>query len=241
MPDLRAVGRLLSPGSRRGCITDRAQATDLTIRSSLVLLVGGYIAEAVLDKQSFYSLGLTAEELLEDHLDEAIDRLFAVGTFFEYVADILIQICVVELGLGFLYCLQQNRTSLHHILRPCIFIVSFILFVLAIASMGLFNAEYTKEFNYLYALDSSDGSDFGPSVEFDRAAYENGLKAATNLGVAFDVIIFVASVLLVGFSAHVLHKCQQYPALRSVSRSRRFPGSTPTVYYTFSIHTGSLY
>jgi hypothetical protein len=143
------------------------------------------------------------------------------------IADLLAQACVAELGLGFLYCLHANNTALHNILRLSVLVVSFILFALAVSSLGLVNAEYTKYFNYLnsqvWNWDSNTyTSTLSSSTPFDEDAFYQGVKAANDLSIAFDVIIFVASVLLVGFSVYVLYACRRNPALKSVSKRQSF-------------------
>ncbi|KIM97355.1 hypothetical protein OIDMADRAFT_147809 [Oidiodendron maius Zn] len=134
-------------------------------------------------------------------------RFYSVAVFIVCIADLLTQACVVELGLGFLFCIQAGRTALHSILRYAVLIVSFILFPLAVASLGLINAEYTKLFNYLNSADSI--------TTFDPDAFDRGIKTANDLSTAFDVIIFVASVLLVGFSVYVFYACRRIPALKN--------------------------
>jgi hypothetical protein len=222
LPDPHSVGQL-----RKTRYIEREQRLTPPDPSALLLFIGCDIAELIqdnLENSSDFDYEGTTSDQQEDNLLSNINvRLYYAAIFVVCIADLLAQACVVELGLGFLYCLHANYTALHNILRLSVLVVSFILFALAVSSLGLVNAEYTKYFNYLnsqvWIFDPSTfASTPSSSTPFDQDAFYRGVKAAHDLSIAFDVIIFVASVLLVGFSVYVLYTCRRNPALKSVSK-----------------------
>ena len=219
LSDLRSVR-----SNPRDLVYQLCAATDIPVRSALLLFVGCDITEIIQDNLQNnldFEYDASLSDAQEFNLLSNINvRFYYVADFIVYIADLLTQACIVELGLGFLFCIQAGRTALHSILRYSLLVVSFILFPLAVASVGLINAEYTKLFNYLNSEDSFTTVD---QNVFDQDAFDRGVKTAGDLGIAFDVIIFVASVLLVGFSVYVFYACRRIPALKNVSNLPSFP------------------
>ena len=177
-------------------------------------------------ESDFY--GSTSDRNTDNLLYNIIVRLSNVATVMECITDILVLLCTVELGNGFLYCLEHTRTALQKALRYTALGLSLVLFALCLAQVGVYSASYSKYFDYqnslVYDYDSS-GYDYSTSssVPFDEAGFEKGLKDGKNLGVAFDMIIFVASVGMVAYASYVLHRVISMPAYRNVGFLRQLP------------------
>jgi hypothetical protein len=155
-------------------------------------------------------------------LNNVSNRLFTVSLLFQYITNALTVICLVELGLGFLYVLGNGRSRAHTMMRSGIFVVGALLVILTAAQIGLYNASYTMLYNYQISNSNGTATDGGLLVgdNFDLNTYEEKFTAANGLEMATDSILLVVSIALIGFASYCLHQVEKRaPFIQHVSTS----------------------
>jgi hypothetical protein len=139
-------------------------------------------------------------------LDQIQARLFDVGSLFENFGHIFILFCLVDLGLSFLYVLNRSPRG-HNIIRGMVAGLGVILFALTVSYFGKIEALRTDYYN---AVDNPFSDSY---QEFFTIPY-----SLIELGAAFDIILWVASIAVAAFTVYVLIVSHQTPQTRSVSR-----------------------
>jgi phosphoglycerol transferase MdoB-like AlkP superfamily enzyme len=130
-------------------------------------------------------------------LDDITYRLSDLCVLFENLGNIFLFLCVVDLGLSFLYVWNRHLNS-HNRIRGMTSCLGVILFVLTIAHFAEIEAFRT---------------DFYNAVNADhKLPY-----LVIQLSVAFDIILWVASVVVAAFAIHIKIISRQTTRLRNVS------------------------
>ena len=124
-------------------------------------------------------------------------RLAPISALFIYWTGILLFITQAELAIGFLYALTLTRTSLQKVIRYSTFSVSFLLFVLSIANVGLTESVYNE------ILGESS---------FDSAK----ALSMRHLSGAVLILFWVASLPFVGITFFAMRSAHSLPHLRPV-------------------------
>ncbi|CAK7243221.1 MAG: hypothetical protein STHCBS139747_004733 [Sporothrix thermara] len=168
-----------------------------------------------------------------DKTYEAYIYLTIVAAFLDQLATILTFIAMLEIGLGFLFlqkppqgCVtvanandgdndiqqiqntdsskeanQRHHNYFHYykVARLAGALVGFILFVLAVACLGKFCSMYAFDGYYYYDYDLDD------------------LHTVRNLGAAFDIIVWILTLPLIGFASYLVHfaRLQRQPSRRA--------------------------
>ena len=141
-------------------------------------------------------------------------HLFAVGSFFEDVADVLLLITFVELSNGFLLCINNGQpTPKRKLARFAIFGWGFVLLVLAIADFGLLTS-YTVTY-----------------VDQNSPRLTGAQTALTinRLYASLRILAWIASIPILAGAAYVVHKAKHHEMLRGV----RFPLFRPLLHFCF--------
>lgn len=161
--------------------------------------------------------------------------MYIVGGYFEEMADIYTLVAFVELGLGFLYVLNpptandnnaaavgevnedgspavggsgsktnsnSRRRASFKILRIATAGIAVVLFALATALLGEVVSAYAA---YYKALSASD------AYEVAFIKYMKKILISRQLGAAFDIILWVLSMPLIGFAGFVVHSARGTP------------------------------
>ncbi|KAK2605981.1 hypothetical protein QQS21_003607, partial [Conoideocrella luteorostrata] len=146
-------------------------------------------------------------------------RLADVSGLFQRLGDILLLLCLVELGNGCLYCLVQLRATLQKYVRYGAVGLGIVFFALTLAVLGVSSAQHSK----LYDNKAAQVSNFNYTSNqwyltgpyFDVSAYENGIKISVKLQIAYDFIIFVTGLAIVAYASYVLYAVRSQPHLKS--------------------------
>jgi hypothetical protein len=140
-------------------------------------------------------------------LDQIQTRLFDVSSLVENIGHIFILFCLVDLGLSFLYVLNRSPKG-HNIIRGMVAGLGVVLFALTVAYFGKMETLRTEYYN---AVDNSFSDSYGLFFTVPYSLIE--------LGAAFDIILWIASIAVAAFTVYVLIVSHQTPQTRSVSRS----------------------
>ena len=139
-----------------------------------------------------------------DDLYLTSNYLSAAAGFFGYLASILLNITLVELAGGFLFCLKPpgEPSSSRRLGRFAILGWSFVLFALSVSRLGLSEAFYSR---HTVLEDESEYED-----------YFNALATINRIGTALVVLFWLTNLPILGYAAFVVHKTRQHPLLRGV-------------------------
>jgi hypothetical protein len=129
------------------------------------------------------------------------------GAFIESLASLALLICLVELGISFLFCSSGPHAS-HNILRWTAAGLSVVLVALAIARVGELESYYTDYYNAING--GSGSSNVDGSIDSTRA------NVSIKLSVSFDIIGWVAAAVIAVLGSFVMHK---FRATKTSSRS----------------------
>jgi hypothetical protein len=138
-------------------------------------------------------------------LDEVRLRLFDVNWFFESIGNIVLAICIVDLGLSFLYVWNRHRKG-HNIILGVTAGLGVVLFALSIGGFAKKEAWRTTYYN--------GASDSGYNVSLDYIAFPYSIF---QLDSAFGFILWIASLAILGFAIYVLIISRKMTQLRNVS------------------------
>ena len=129
------------------------------------------------------------------------DKIWGVSWLFKYLSDILILVTLVELASGFVLCITgANRLRMP--IRFAALGLAFVLFIIDIAWFGLL----MKYFDAYYAyLDDSSPRAVVPDV-----------RMLQRLSGSLDILLWLASLPIVGYAGYVVHKARAAPHLRNV-------------------------
>jgi hypothetical protein len=145
-----------------------------------------------------------------------------VGWLFEYIGNIFLLLCLVDLGLSFLYVWNRDRTG-HSIVRIVTAGLGVVLFALAIGHFGKLEGVRTEYYNSI----NDSGSN---SLDFEIYFTLRKLSAA------FDILLWVASLAVLALTIYVLVISRQKTQLRQVSlflsallcvKTARMPANLP--------------
>jgi hypothetical protein len=139
-------------------------------------------------------------------LDQTRTRTYDAGIFFERLASLALLICLVELGISFLFCSSGAYPS-HNIMRWTAVGLSAILVALAIASITEIETFLTEYYNEINNAINSDTS----SIDHSK------WTTSTKLCISFDIIEWGAAILIVVLGSFVMHKSRAKNSLHSVS------------------------
>jgi hypothetical protein len=126
-------------------------------------------------------------------LDEIQSRLFDVSWFIESIGNIVLAICIVDLGLSFLYVWNRHRKG-HNIILGVTAGLCVLLFALSIGEFAKKEAWRTNYYNGA----SDSGYNLSPG-------YINFL------------ILWIASLAILGFAIYVFIFSRKMTQLRNVS------------------------
>lgn len=132
-----------------------------------------------------------------DPIYRASLRTSLLGSLFFNLANTLLIMNLVELGNGFLFCLTESRTPLQRGMRYAGIASCIALFIIAIASFGCLNEDWTRYLEWLY-------NEFPPTGRKLKAAH--------------DIILFAWAIVLLVFGVLVLWKVRHSYTLKNVSR-----------------------
>jgi hypothetical protein len=131
------------------------------------------------------------------NLQQAQDRLSDVGVLFENIGNVFLLVCLVDLGLGFLHVLNDDRKG-HIIARGVTAGVGFILFVLTAVYYGWEEDILTRFYTFNYDTQNADIS-------------------IIRISCAFDILLWIASLAVTALSIHVFLLSQRKIRLQRVS------------------------
>jgi hypothetical protein len=138
-------------------------------------------------------------------LDEIQSRLFDVSWFIESIGNIVLAICIVDLGLSFLYVWNRHRKG-HNIILGVTAGLCVLLFALSIGEFAKKEAWRTNYYNGA----SDSGYNLSPG-------YINFPYSLFQLGSAFSLILWIASLAILGFAIYVFIFSRKMTQLRNVS------------------------
>jgi hypothetical protein len=119
----------------------------------------------------------------------------------------------MDLGLSFLYVWNRHLNS-HNRIRGMTGSIGVILFALAITHFAKIEAFRTEPYNAVNKMDHNvdDNPDYNPTTNSFTIPY-----LVIQLSVAFDIILWVASVAVAAFAIHIKIISRQTTRLRNVS------------------------
>jgi hypothetical protein len=132
---------------------------------------------------------------------------------FENLGNIFLFLCVVDLGLSFLYVWNRHRNSHNRIrgMAGCLCVILFTLAITHFTKIEAFRTEfYNPVNNAVYNVDNSP--DYNPTANSFTVPY-----LVIQLSVAFDIMLWVASVAVATFAIHIKIISRQTTRLRNVS------------------------
>lgn len=138
-------------------------------------------------------------------VSHAGDSLWGVGWFLKYIADILVPITLAELASGFVLVLTGS-TRLWNPSRIATLGLGLVFMVLDIAWFALLMRYYSKY--YAYLTDPSPPRGTG-------AALESSSHTLEQLSGALDIMLWIATLPIVVYTAYVVHKAKAVPHLRN--------------------------
>jgi hypothetical protein len=140
-------------------------------------------------------------------LDEIDARLFDVQWLIESTGNIILAICIVDLGLSFLYVWNRHRKG-HNIILGLTAGLGVLLFVMSIGHFAKSEAWLTNYYN------GASDSDYNVSPGYLAPPY-----SLNQLNGAFDIILWIASLAILGFAIYVFIISRKMTQLRKVSLS----------------------
>ncbi len=138
-------------------------------------------------------------------LDQIQNRLFDVSYLFENIGNIFLLFCIVDLGLSFLY-VWNRRLKGHNVIRGATAGLGVLLFALTVGYFAKIEALRTDYYN---AVSNSDYSSTG--------GFFSERYSLIQLSVAFDIILWIASIAVAVFAIYVVIVSRQTTRLRNVS------------------------
>jgi hypothetical protein len=203
----------------------------LTCAADAVSIVQQVLADPDNSYYSYYSDSYSnVDEDTINTLGNVANRLFSIALLFQYITNALTIITLVEIGLGFLYVLNNGPSSKRTILRIAAGLVGLLVVVFCAAQVGLYNNAYTLVYNYETSQPELSGydPDVGGTIlseSFDWDTYDKDYKAGNALETAADVILMVTSGAIIGFAGYCLNQVgKRTPFIQHVSQAQ--PRST---------------
>jgi hypothetical protein len=146
-------------------------------------------------------------------LDDIYYRLCDLCELFGNLGNIFIFLCVVDLGLSFLYVWNRHPKR-HNSIRGmtgCIGVVLFALNIIRFAKIEAFRTEVYNAVNN--AGHNIDGNpDYDTTIDPFTVPY-----LVIQLSVVFDIMLWFASVVVAVFAIHIKIISRQTTRLRNVS------------------------
>jgi hypothetical protein len=146
-------------------------------------------------------------------LGDVYYRLSYLCVLFENLGNIFLCLCVVDLGLSFLYVWNRYLNSHNRIsaMTGCLGVILFALTITYFAKIEAFRTEFYNAVNNAdHKVD--DNTDYNATTDSFTFPY-----LAVQLSVAFDIILWVASVAVAAFAIHIKTISRQTTRLRNVS------------------------
>jgi hypothetical protein len=145
-------------------------------------------------------------------LDDIYYRLSDLCMLFENIGNTFLFLCIVDLGLSFLYVWNRHLNS-HNRIRSMTGCLGAILFALAITHFAKIEAFRTEFYNAVNNADHNvdDNPDYNLTTDSFTVLY-----LVIQLSVAFDIILWVASVAVAAFAIHIKIISRQTTRLRNV-------------------------
>jgi hypothetical protein len=138
-------------------------------------------------------------------IDQIASRLFDLQWLFECTGNIILVICIVDLGLSFLYAWNGHRKG-HNIILGVTAGLGVVLFAMSIGNFAKKEAWRTSYYN------GASDSDYNESPGYLPFPYSQD-----QLDVAFNIILWIASLAILGFAIYVLIISRKMTQLRNVS------------------------
>jgi hypothetical protein len=138
-------------------------------------------------------------------LDQIQTRLFDVSFLFENLGNIFLLFCIVDLGLSFLY-VWNCRPKGYNVIRGITAGLGVLLFALTVGYFAKIEALRTDFYN------AASNSDSSTPTGFFSEPY-----SLIQLSVAFDIILWIASIAVAAFAIYVIIVSRQMTRLRNVS------------------------
>ncbi|KAH8666539.1 hypothetical protein BX600DRAFT_497338 [Xylariales sp. PMI_506] len=126
-----------------------------------------------------------------DNYDEAIDRMQEFGFFFQEVSQVTLFVTLIDLALGILYCWNMMHKA-RKIILGVTYGFAAMEGIFALAILAKYEAFFTQWFAYF--RDTTD------TVAYPSTA---SLQPFRKLIAAFDILLFIASVVALAFAIYV--------------------------------------
>ncbi|KAK3343478.1 hypothetical protein B0T25DRAFT_300208 [Lasiosphaeria hispida] len=139
---------------------------------------------------------------------KALDFLTLTARYLEDIADILLLVALIELGSGFLISLYNGPSKRAKLARYATFALGLAFFMITSAYFAL-SAEYWYRYHGWWAAVQPDGSSAPP---YNTGPPHSNPQVGL-LGNAFNVLLWVAVLPIVGYAAYVVHKTKHAPHL----------------------------
>jgi len=142
-------------------------------------------------------------------------RTSTTSLFFERVASCLTIIVLAELGNGFLFALDGQRTMMQKIVRYVAFGIAGVLFVLNLAYVALINVGWST---FFYSTAS-------------YGQYLRSLDSSRKLSGSYDIIGWLVAIALLTQASFVMSKYMKSPVGKGVrALSRCYSGYTADLF-----------
>jgi hypothetical protein len=146
-----------------------------------------------------------------ESLNRALSHVAITGDFFENLGDILLFATFIELGSGFLLCLNSGGPlRIRKNTRTTVLLWGLLLLILSL-SLFAFNQSITARFY------SSLGT--GSNEYAESAAATRDRITLYRLAGAVYFLLWITSIPVLVYASYVVHKTKNHPTLRSVSCS----------------------
>lgn len=147
--------------------------------------------------------------------DQIANRLSDISILFKDIAYVFLLLCMVDLGLSFLYASTRSKKG-HNMAIILTGAIALVLSALAIGRLGKMESVWTSYYNDVYVDEYGDAYEYG---DFDY----NQFLVLNKVASAFDIVLFVLALPLLALAIFVMVRCDPNPALRPVS----FPSCSP--------------
>ena len=149
-------------------------------------------------------------------LDEAVTRISDIGVLCECLASLAMLICLVELGISFLFCSSGAHVS-HNMLRWAAIGLSVVLVALAIACFGEMTSFRTDYYNAIDNATAYGNYTYNNIYNTINNIDYSKWKTSNKLGISFGIIEWGAAIVIVVLGFFVMHKFRDRTPLRRVS------------------------
>ncbi|KAK0702885.1 hypothetical protein B0T21DRAFT_378192 [Apiosordaria backusii] len=161
-----------------------------------------------------------------ERLRQAVYHIFHTARALQNIADILLFVTFVELGSGFVFCLNgAKKTPIRRYLRYTAFLWAVILLTLALMLLAIRTEADVTFYQWASAgamrqggvVDWQEWEQYQAYIAQARGPYVEKLARTSRLHNALNICLWVTSFPTLGFASYVLHKAKENIILKKAA------------------------